>query len=73
MPDPIEPPEGQDPEPPDLLLAVIATIRLLRDITGRLEREHDETDVEAADLLLRISAVASVLRRVRDRLEEGPP
>ena len=72
-PDPIEPPGGQEAEPPDFLLAAIAAIHLLRDVRGRLERDHAEhlDDVEAAELLLRIGAVVAVLRRVRDRLEDG--
>lgn len=71
--DPLEPPEGQDPDPPDLLLTMIVTLTLLSDVRDLLEREHDDANNDPArpDVLLRIAAVSSVLRRHRARLEGG--
>jgi hypothetical protein len=85
---PVERPEGQDDETPDLLLSIVVTIRLLRDVRDLLraqyEREHPKVIVrhidlipedagETADLLLRVVALLSVLRRLRKRLEDEQP
>lgn len=70
-PTPFEPEGGQDDGQPDLLLAIIVAIRLLRDLGHHLDPEHEhEEPSDEADLLLRIGAVLRVLRRVRDRLED---
>lgn len=62
---PTPPPEpllGQESDPPDLRLVVVAAIRLLRDMQGqRVE----------GDLELRRVALVSVLRRLHRRLVEG--
>lgn len=64
---PIEPAEGQDPTPPDVLLAVNATLRLLDDIRA--------DDTLADDLLLRLVALRLALRRLRKHLrnQRGAP
>jgi len=66
---PPEHPGGQDDDPPDLLLALVATLTLLSDVRDRLDRERDD---RAADLRLRISAIAAVLARLRDLEGDGP-
>lgn len=68
---PLEPPEGQDPDPPNTLLAVIVALSLLRDLRDRLQHDADDGDHEAPELLLRTVALLSVLRRVRRHLEGG--
>lgn len=67
---PLERADGQDPEPPSLRLALIATVRLLNDVRAYLEPSARVGDDDAADLLLRSAAVASVLHRMRRRLDE---
>jgi hypothetical protein len=57
------PPEhdfGQEDEPPEVVLAVLASINLLNDIEQFLRTSRGD----APDLRLRITAVTSVLRRV---------
>ena len=70
--EPLEPPEGQDPDPPEPVLAVLAAHLLLSDIRDYLEAAADDDEARAY-LLLRISAVMVVLRRVHDRLEGSAP
>jgi hypothetical protein len=69
---PFEPAGGQDPEPPALGLAIVATIRLLNDVRGYLEPAGRAGDDKAADLMLRAAAIASVLHRIRRRLKDDP-
>jgi hypothetical protein len=59
---PPEHPQGQETEPPDVPLAVKATIKLLNDIAER-GRVDD-------DLMLRLLALRAALRRLRDHLEQ---
>jgi hypothetical protein len=67
--DPFEPPGGQDDDPPDLRLAIRATLLLLtEDLRPRLAAEKD-TDPEAAEFLLRLIALVRVWRRIRDGLD----
>lgn len=61
---PPEPAGGQETEPPDLRLALNATIRLLDDI-GHTRQLDD-------DLTLRVFAVRAVLHRLRHHLENNP-
>jgi hypothetical protein len=61
---PPEPPEGQDPEPPDLDLLLHAVRVLLRDVALRL----DPDDTGADDLALRARAVRrAVVRAIVNR------
>jgi hypothetical protein len=60
---PTEPLTGQDPDPPDVRLAVLATIRLLNDLHPILRRE------DHPDELLRLVALRSALTRLRRHLE----
>ncbi len=68
---PIERPEGQEDEPPNLMLALVVTSALLNDLGDRLRRDHNNGDGDAAGLLLRVSALLSVLRRLRKAIEDG--
>ena len=65
---PLEPPEGQDPDPPNLHLAVLVALLLLRDVRQRLGRPGRR---RGRDLVLRVRALVKVLRRIRDELEGG--
>lgn len=58
---PPEPRGGQDDEPPDVLLAVRAVIRLFDDIDQRGGLDND--------LLLRLLALRAALNRLRKHLE----
>lgn len=59
---PSDPPDGQD-DPPDLRTALVATIRLLRDVRERLEERPEDHD-----LALRSHAVRRALIRLRAHL-----
>lgn len=64
---PPEPRGGQDDEPPDVRLAVVVAVLLLRDLADLLDGDRED----AADLRRRLGAVLTVLVRVRRHLE-GP-
>lgn len=55
---------SQDPDPPDVRLAIAVVIALLDDLWQHLDRDTDDGH-DVGDLLLRIAAVRSVLRRVQ--------
>jgi hypothetical protein len=60
---PPDPPDGQDPDPPNVLLAVRAVVHFLRDV--------DEARALASQPVLNMRAVAlrHALVRLRDHLE----
>lgn len=66
---PLEPPDGQEDEPPDVRQALLVVLLLLGDVRAHL---RGQGDADPADLLLRLAAVAAVLRRIRDRLGALP-
>lgn len=55
----------QEPDPPDLRLAIAVTVQLLDELWLRLGDDTADTD-DDANLLLRIAAIRSVLRRIQD-------
>lgn len=59
---------GED-DPPDVQLAILVAILILRDLRDYLD-PGDDDDHDPGDLLLRTGAVLAVLRRLRDRLAE---
>lgn len=67
--DPFEPDGGQDDEPPDLRLALVVAIKLLRALHTYLD--PDEPHGDRDDLRLRIAAVRHVLVRVHAHLEDS--
>lgn len=55
----------QEPDPPDVQLAIRATIVVLRDVRQRLRGHSKGPDDPAADdLLLRVLALLAVLKRL---------
>lgn len=63
---PPEYPEGQESDPPEIHLAVSATIALLEDLRDRRLRLMTRDD------LLRIRALLAVMRRLHTRFEGEP-
>jgi hypothetical protein len=58
----------QEPDPPDMLLVALASLRLLRDVHDRLsDPGGDPRDV---DLRGRVAAMRDVFVRMAARLEE---
>lgn len=55
----------QEPDPPDLRLAIAVTLVLFDDLWLHLDVDSDD-GLDRADLLLRIAALRSVLRRVQE-------
>jgi hypothetical protein len=55
-------------DPPDVELALLVVLRLLRDLAEHLDGRGTDT---RADLTLRVKAVAQVIYRLRERLANG--
>jgi hypothetical protein len=67
MPEPLEPPSGQDPDPPDPRLLALASIRLLRDVANQLG--EGEWSAEVDELRGRVQALRRVQIRYLARLD----
>lgn len=62
MTGPVEPPQGQDDDAPDLDLALAVVIDLLADVHAELQRKQRRN---VHDLMLRIGAVRRVFIRLQ--------
>lgn len=65
---PVEPAGGQDPDPPNVDLALAIVLALLADVVDAL---HDHRRRNHRDLLLRIGAVRRALIRLQEHRAGG--
>lgn len=76
---PFEPDDGQDPDRPNVGLALLVVVLLLGDLRDYLMTHHHRGPLRQAihredphdDLLLRIATVLVILDRVREDLPHG--